>query len=493
MTAPADTPAGSALNRRLITVREVLGHGPVTDGDSSLFETLLDTVEKIVAEADVRQVWLLLAAMTGALPEQELVDLVRRGLALRPTEAAVPWLLGVITPQAHNYGDALVDLRVVTDRPVVDLGMTAKSDFVTGIQRVVRGVARQWVAEHQLELAVWTARGGAYRALSEAERGRIITGAGIEQYDARVAHAPEDTHVEIIVPWGVPVVVTEVPQRALSSRLAATAACGAASIRLVGYDCIPVSSAETVDLLEPEKFTGYLELVKHADRLAGISRIAAAEFEGFNHALGAQGLSGPIITACPLPHHVEVTRAETVAAPPDRPLVMTVGSMGRRKNQVAIVEAAEMLWRDGLDFELRLLGHLTAERSPLRDLIDHLQALGRPVAVEPGVSDARIAESLDQARCLVFPSLHEGFGLPVVEALTHGVPVIVSDFGSLREVAEGQGGILVDPEDVFALAESMRALVLDDDLHARLVAEARDRPVRTWREYGDDLWQALVS
>jgi glycosyltransferase involved in cell wall biosynthesis len=173
--------------------------------------------------------------------------------------------------------------------------------------------------------------------------------------------------------------------------------------------------------------------------------------------------------------------------------VLTIGSLGRRKNQVALVEAAELLWRDGVDFELRLLGHPLPERSPLWKLIRDLRRLGRPLTVEKGVSDARIAESLAEARCLVFPSLHEGFGLPVVEALTQRVPVITSDFGSLREVAEGQGGLLVDPEDVDQLAAAVRALVTDDVLHARLVAQAEARPVRTWSHYADELWEVLLA
>jgi glycosyltransferase involved in cell wall biosynthesis len=152
-----------------------------------------------------------------------------------------------------------------------------------------------------------------------------------------------------------------------------------------------------------------------------------------------------------------------------------------------------MLWREGLDFELRILGHLGNERSPLVGLVPELQMLGRPLVQETGVSDLRIASSLLEARCLVFPSLHEGFGLPVAEALSHGVPVITSDFGSTRELADGNGGLLVDPEDVSAICDALRALLVDDELHARLVAEARARPARSWVDYAHDLWEALVE
>jgi glycosyltransferase involved in cell wall biosynthesis len=496
MTVEAPLGSAEALARRLWRVHTVLDpHGAADQPDEdSLFDTLARLMSQTRAAGDSGSVWLLLVALTAAMPDPDLVHAVRRGLSLREPSLAVPWLLAMTTPIAHKHGTAAADLRIVTDVPLVDVDLTARTDFVTGIQRVVRGVAARWVAQRDVELVVWAARESAYRPLRSAELARLVDGAevGAVPVDRHVA-ASADEDTEIVVPWGVPVVVTEVPLGKRNDRLAALAELTDSSVRLVGYDCIPAASAETVNREEMGKFGRYLELVKRADRLAAISHTTAREFEGFNRALSAQGLSGPEVVPCPLPHTLSVTGAAPALDSTDRPLVITIGSLGRRKNQVALVEAAELLWRDGVDFELRLLGHRLPERSPLWELVRKLRALGRPVTVEKRVSDARIAESLAQARCLAFPSLHEGFGLPVVEALTQGVPVITSDFGSLREIAENKGGLLVDPENVDELAAAMRAVLTDDALHARLVAEAAARPVRTWSDYADDLWEALLT
>jgi glycosyltransferase involved in cell wall biosynthesis len=359
---------------------------------------------------------------------------------------------------------------------------------------VVRGVVAHWNDQHDVELVVWATRQSAYRSVRGDERARLVQGAEVGAFEVDpVPEIPQEADTEIVVPWGVPVLVTEVPSGKRNDRLAALAELTDSSVRLVGYDCIPAASAETVNREEMGKFGQYLELVKQADRLAAISHTAAREFEGFNRALSAQGLHGPDVVACPLPHTIALTSAAPASDRPSRPVVITVGSLGRRKNQAALVEAAELLWREGLDFELRLLGHRLPEHTPLWDLVRELADVGRPVSVEEGVSDARIAESMAEARCLVFPSLHEGFGLPVVEALTHGLPVITSDFGSLREVAEDQGGLLVDPEAPDELAAALRAVLTDDALHARLVAQAAARPVRTWSDYADELWEALLA
>ena len=496
MTVETPVRPATALARRLARVRGILdprGRGPEPDEDS-LFDTLAPLVSSVSTANDSSPVWLLLVALTGAMPDPTLVHAVRRGLAIRTPEAAVPWMLAMTTSLAGKHGTTGADLRIVTDRPLVDVDLTAQTDLVTGIQRVVRGVAARWIDQHDIELVVWGARESAYRPLSTDERARLVEGAEVGAFVGDLTPVAEaSTETEIVVPWGVPVLVTEVPLGRRNDRLAALAELTHNSVRLVGYDCIPAASPETVNSGEMEKFGRYLELVKHADRLAAISRTSAHEFEGFNRALSAQGLPGPEVVACPLPHTISVIGAAAAPQSPDRAVVLTVGSLGRRKNQVALVEAAELLWRDGVDFELRLLGHPLPERSPLWELIRELQKLGRPLTVEKGVSDARIAESLAEARCLVLPSLHEGFGLPVVEALTQQVPVITSDFGSLREVAEDQGGVLVDPEDVDQLAAAVRALVTDDALHARLVAEAAARPVRTWSHYADELWEVLLA
>jgi alpha-1,3-rhamnosyl/mannosyltransferase len=78
------------------------------------------------------------------------------------------------------------------------------------------------------------------------------------------------------------------------------------------------------------------------------------------------------------------------------------------------------------------------------------------------------------ATALVFPSLHEGFGLPVLEAFAAGVPVITSNTTALPEVA-GQAALLVDPESTSDIADAMRMLVTDDALSRKLRSLGRER------------------
>ena len=94
---------------------------------------------------------------------------------------------------------------------------------------------------------------------------------------------------------------------------------------------------------------------------------------------------------------------------------------------------------------------------------------------------------------MVFPSLNEGFGLPVAEALASGTPVVTSGYGSMAEIAADGGALLVDPRDDRSIAAAMRTVLTQPAERARLAAEARRRPARTWDDYAAGVWSTLVD
>jgi glycosyltransferase involved in cell wall biosynthesis len=84
------------------------------------------------------------------------------------------------------------------------------------------------------------------------------------------------------------------------------------------------------------------------------------------------------------------------------------------------------------------------------------------------------------ARALAYPSLYEGFGFPVIEAMAAGTPVLTSNVSSLPEVA-GEDAVLVDPKDVPAIADGLRRVLEDDELRSRLIGPGRARAAGfTW-------------
>lgn len=159
-----------------------------------------------------------------------------------------------------------------------------------------------------------------------------------------------------------------------------------------------------------------------------------------------------------------------------QPFMLFVGKLESRKNIVRILRAFERFRREARD-PVQLV--LAGRRTPLTKGIDETIAeLGlKPHVAEIGyVPDADLPLLYAAARCFLFPTLWEGFGIPVVEAMACGTPVITSNLSSLPEVA-GDAALLVDPYRVEDMAEAMlrvwrdRALV--DGMRARGLVNAR--------------------
>jgi glycosyltransferase involved in cell wall biosynthesis len=105
-----------------------------------------------------------------------------------------------------------------------------------------------------------------------------------------------------------------------------------------------------------------------------------------------------------------------------------------------------------------------------RDQLDLIGSLGVGAQIEHlgHIPDDRLPDVYAGADLLLMPSLHEGFGLPVLEAMACGIPVVASPRGSLPEVV-GDAGLLVEPDDSAGMAEAVSRLLLDASLREQMV------------------------
>jgi glycosyltransferase involved in cell wall biosynthesis len=162
----------------------------------------------------------------------------------------------------------------------------------------------------------------------------------------------------------------------------------------------------------------------------------------------------------------------------DRPLVLSLSAKRPHKNLRGLLDAAARIPPERRPV-LVLPGYPTPHEAELRE---HAAALGiaDDVRFVGWTSDADIAGLFALSAAFVFPSLYEGFGLPVLEAMARGVPVACSDRASLPEVA-GDAALLFDPGDPAAIAAAIETLLGDPARADRLRAAGRERAAEfTW-------------
>jgi glycosyltransferase involved in cell wall biosynthesis len=163
----------------------------------------------------------------------------------------------------------------------------------------------------------------------------------------------------------------------------------------------------------------------------------------------------------------------------DAPYIFTIGTVQPRKNYARLIHALARLRGEGFDLRLVIAGGQGWLADPIYEAI-------RTAAMEPYVQMIGFADEADlpalysSALCLAFPSLYEGFGLPILEAMACGTPVITSNISSLPEVA-GDAALMVNPHDLDELVMALRRVIADSALRRLLITRGHERArLFTW-------------
>jgi glycosyltransferase involved in cell wall biosynthesis len=255
------------------------------------------------------------------------------------------------------------------------------------------------------------------------------------------------------------------------------------------HDAIALQFPEFSPRSSVARFPSYLRQLLAFDGIAANSEASRDSLLGYWRWLGVA--KTPPVTVIPL----GLDPAPPPAEPGTPPTVLCVGSIEGRKNHAALLEACETLWARGLAFKLRLVGLANTETGAAAlDRIKRLESAGRPVAYKGPVGDEELESAYRECAFTVYPSLAEGFGLPVAESLARGKPCICSSQGALGEVARGGGcfsiGALGAPDLASAIG---RLLESPADLSALALA-ARGRRFASWSDYARQLtgWMATL-
>ncbi len=232
---------------------------------------------------------------------------------------------------------------------------------------------------------------------------------------------------------------------------------------------------------------GMKAAAREADRIICPSESTAAEVEEL---LGVHRERLRVV-----PHGVVLPVDDDVAAEQflqrrgiSEPYVLWVGTQEERKNVSAVLDAFALLARRDRRVTLVLHGPAGWLGEEVGAGIRRRRLEPRVQASEGSLTRDELAALYSRAAVFVFPSLYEGFGLPVLEAMASGTPVVASNRSAIPESA-GDAGVLVDPTDPGALASAMAELLGDPERREQLIGRGRERAATfTWEATARRTW-----
>jgi glycosyltransferase involved in cell wall biosynthesis len=259
------------------------------------------------------------------------------------------------------------------------------------------------------------------------------------------------------------------------------------------YDLIPISHRELCDSAITAVFPSYLQALLGADHIWSISDATRSEFL---HYFGTTDVK-PVITTMLLPAQLAREPRRTADCRDltqcEEARILCVSTLEPRKNHANLLRAFQLLRAENPHLRLRLIliGNRYAGAPEIVEQIKSAEKQDASIEWLGAVEDSVLREEFEKARFTVYPSLVEGFGLPILESLWMRRPCLVHQGGVMRELAEAGGCIVVDMNDRTAIKEALKQLATDDELIVRLSREATSRELLDWQQHSAILADAL--
>ncbi len=258
-----------------------------------------------------------------------------------------------------------------------------------------------------------------------------------------------------------------------------------AFVATVVYDLIPLTHPEFVGQRRRDSFRDYLaKAANHSDLLLAISKTVRDQVRQFLPTLETcDDTFCSDVRAFPLGAELRVSTGEVredvlSAFTGKNPPYLMVATFDPRKNHAFLLDAFEQLWEQGSDVRLCFVGRIGARCEAVVNRIREHALLGSRLFLFDDLSDAELQHCYRHARAVVFPSVIEGFGLPIVEALWFGKKTFASDTPIHREVGE-EDCVYFQLNAPSALVEEIEKW--EADLKNEIAAPQRARTPTNWR------------
>lgn len=386
---------------------------------------------------------------------------------------------------------ALVQENYPRRQLLVDISELVQRDAKSGIQRVVRSILKEWLTHppegYRVEPVYATVEQGYRYARQFTQK---FLGISFEALpDDPIDYAPGDIFFGLDLQPQV-----QVAQRAFYQALRQQGV----QVRFAVYDLLCVRMPQYFLPGAQEGFRPWLEVVSESDGALCISKSVADELEAWLAAHGSNRsrafkidwfhLGGDLDNSHPtrgMPDDAEAALSRLRA----QPSFLMVGTLEPRKGHAQVLDAFGQLWRSGAEVNLVIVGK---QGWLVEDLVARLRShpeLNKRLFWLEGISDEYLEKVYAASTCLIAASYGEGFGLPLIEAAQHKLPIIARDIPVFREVA-GEHAFYFDAADAHGLAESIQHWLA---LYRKGEHPKSDNmPWLTWSESANRLLKALI-
>lgn len=383
--------------------------------------------------------------------------------------------------------------KPVSRQLLVDVSAIARTDLKTGIQRLVRSSLRALIDSplpgYRIEPIYLSSNG----VTSDARYARSYTLRLMSSDPDGLEDAPVEPHAGDVF-LGLDFTGGFVVSANREGLFGEWKAKGVA-FAFVLYDILPVLMPRMFPELDVEFFREWLGVAAHADAVFAISAASANDFRIWRDGalprerapyVGHFHLGADIRDSAPTQGHPDGHEAmmREIAA---RPTFLMVGTVEPRKGHADVVDAAQALWDRGVECNLVIVGKQGWMIGDLPQRIRSHAEFGRKLFWMQGLSDEALEEIYRHSTCLVAASWGEGFGLPLVEAAQHRIPIIARDLPVFREVA-GSHAFYFDSSQSLADVLQKWLELYREGRHPRSAGLRWN----TWRESTEELKKQLA-
>ncbi len=258
------------------------------------------------------------------------------------------------------------------------------------------------------------------------------------------------------------------------------------------HDAIPVRWPHITWPQSVQRHPEYMKLLAGFDRTWAISDATRRDFVEFWSWQGVAPKSATEVIALGADFDGGNRVVRDPVSPRGRPSLLCVGIVEPRKNQMFLLDVAEALWRAGLDFELHIVGRVNPHfGKPVEARMKALQKREARFRFHATAGDKELARLYAAAQAVVFPTIAEGNGLPILESLWRGVPCVASDLPVLRENTDAGGCLLAKVSDAADWSVKLHTVLTDEAECRRLQRGAMSRPLPRWSQTARTLIDGL--